>query len=149
MEAKTKFDPKKLAIADYKLTKEQIDEPEEFDVVHVKGHYVENSFELSFSPKGKLAKADITIDIRTESDGKNELEATALFHLIYIFKVENLDELVSENSSKKVEVDSMLGSSIASIAYSTTRGILLSRLQGKVFQKFILPIINPNDLLVK
>lgn len=149
MEAKTKFDPKKLAIADYKLTKEQIDEPEEFDVVHVKGHHVENSFELSFSPKGKLAKADITIDIRTESDGKNELEATALFHLIYIFKVENLDELVSENSSKKVEVDSMLGSSIASIAYSTTRGILLSRLQGKVFQKFILPIINPNDLLVK
>ncbi len=149
MPDKPKFDPEKLAIIDFKLIKGQVDAPEEFDEDVVKGYQLTNNFRLSFSLKGKQAKADLTIEVDSDSKGGNTEEAKALFHLIFIFKVENLDELVTETDSKQLKVDPMLGSSIAGISYSTARGILLTRLQGTVFQKFILPVINPAQLLAK
>jgi hypothetical protein len=44
-------------------------------------------------------------------------------------------------------LDPDLGNALSAITYSTARGILLTRLQGTAFQDFILPIINPNNLL--
>jgi hypothetical protein len=149
MSDKPKFDPEKLAIADFKLIKGQVDAPEEFDTDTVKGYRLNNGFQLGFSLKGKQAKADLTIEVDTDSQGGNTEEAKALFHLIFIFKVDNLEELVAETDDKQLEVDPMLGSAIAGVSYSTARGILLTRLQGTVFQKFILPVINPSQLLAK
>lgn len=143
------MDPGKLAIVDFKLIKGQVDAPKVFVSDAVKGYRLSNNFQLAFSLKGKQAKADLTIEVNTDSKGGNTEEAKALFHLIFIFKVDNLEELVTETSPKQLKVDPMLGSSIAGISYSTARGILLTRLQGTVFQKFILPVINPAQLLAK
>lgn len=149
MADKPKFNPEKLAIIDFKLIKGQVDAPEEFDAEVVKGYRLNNNFQLGFNLKVKQAKADLTIEVDSDSKGENTEEAKAVFHLIFIFKVENLDELVTETDAKKLNVDPMLGSSLAGISYSTARGILLTRLQGTVFQKFILPVINPSQLLAK
>ncbi|GAO27720.1 hypothetical protein JCM15548_14569 [Geofilum rubicundum JCM 15548] len=40
-----------------------------------------------------------------------------------------------------------LGNALSSVTYSTSRGILLTKMQGTALQNFVLPIINPNKLL--
>ena len=61
---------------------------------------------------------------------------------------ENLEELASSKKNKRLHLNPALTNAISSVTYSTSRGILLTRLQGTALQNFVLPIINPNNLLV-
>jgi hypothetical protein len=56
-------------------------------------------------------------------------------------------ELAIETKPKHLEIHSGLANAIASISYSTARGIILSRFQGTALREFILPVIDPNSLL--
>ena len=142
------FNPEKLSIVEFRFLKGQVDGPEEFVLENIEMYNIQNKLELLFNLDEKLARADFTIDITTDSKGKNSKEATGNFHFFYLFKVENLEELAKLNDLKLVELDSSLGNSLASITYSTSRGVLLTRLQSTALQNFILPVINPNILLV-
>jgi hypothetical protein len=146
MSDKQVFEPGKLSITDFKLIKGQVDIPEDFDAGLVEGHLLENSLQLGFNLKEKLVKSDFIIEIKTDSKGANSKEATGSFHLVFIFSVENLDELTQLNKNI-VKLHPDLGNALSAITYSTSRGILLTRLQGTAFQQFILPVINPNKLL--
>lgn len=86
------------------------------------------------------------VSLKTDSKRTDVKEATGSFHLVFIFKVENLDELIQQTKST-IKLDPDFGNALAAITYSTSRGILLTRLQGTAFQNFILPVINPNKLL--
>lgn len=143
------FIPEKLSIISFKLIKGQVEAPEEFIVENVEGHHLENNLELGFNLQDKLIKVDYTIDITTESKGKNKNEAKGSFHFVFIFSVENLEELAILNEKKMIDLNGSLGNALSGITYSTSRGILLTRLQGTPFQNFILPVINPNNLLAK
>lgn len=44
-------------------------------------------------------------------------------------------------------MDSILGTTLMGIVYSTARGIILERTQGTFFNGVILPVINPNKLI--
>jgi len=149
MQSKDLFSPENLSIVDFKLLKGQVEVPEEFSVENVEGYHLENSLELGFNFEEKLVKADFTIDIITGSKGKNKEESKGNFHFVYIFKVDNLDELAIPNSKKRIDLNADLGNAVSSITYSTSRGILLTRLQGTALQNFILPVIDPNNLLAK
>lgn len=140
------FDPEKITLIDFKMIKAQIDAPEDFQINLIEGFELDNSFNLSFNLKEKLAKADFRVNVKTLIPSKTSL-ATGLFHLIFIYKVENLDELTIEDNENKIIIHSSLESALASVSYSTARGILLTRLQGTAFQSFVLPIINPNKLM--
>lgn len=146
MSDKQTFDPEKLSIIEFKFIKGQVDTPEEFDMKKIQGYHIENDLELAFNLEEKLAKTDYSVKIQTKSKGKNSKEATGDFHLVFIFKVENLDEL-TKLVKNTVNFQSALGNALSSITYSTSRGILLTRLQGTALQNFILPVINPNKLL--
>ncbi len=148
MSDKQIFDPEKLSITEFKFIKGQVDTPEEFIVEKVDGHHLENTLQLGFSLQEKLAKADFTIEIKTDSKGGNIKESIGSFHLVFIYKVENLEELAKVDKSNLIEINPLLGNALSSITYSTSRGILLTRLQGTALQTFILPIINPNKLLI-
>jgi hypothetical protein len=69
--------------------------------------------------------------------------------LVYIYHVENLEELVKPAKNHLIDLNPALGNALSSITYSTSRGILLARVQGTALQNFVLPIINPNKLLNK
>ena len=148
MQVKNVFDPEKIALIDFKMIKGQVDTPENFDISKVVGHQLENSFQMGFNLDDKLAKADFTVSVRTDSKGENECEATGNFHLIFIYRIENLEELASPEKNKRLHLNPALTNAISSVTYSTSRGILLTRLQGTALQNFVLPIINPNNLLV-
>jgi hypothetical protein len=147
MSDKPQFDPNKLIIVDFKTIKAHMETPEEFLMEKVEGHNLENELQLAFNLDDKLAKADYTIQVKTESKGGNDIEASGSFHFVFIYKVENLDELAELDNKNNLDVHPVLGNALSSITYSTIRGILLAKLQGSALEGFILPVINPNRLL--
>lgn len=147
MSDKNIFDPEKITLIDFKMIKGQVDTPENFDVCRVVGHLLDNSLQLSFNLEDKLAKADFTISIETDSKGENEREATGNFHMIFIYRIQNLEELAIPEENNRLILNSGLANALSSVTYSTSRGILLTKHSGTALQNFILPIINPNKLL--
>lgn len=147
MQDKTIFDPDKIALIDFKMIKGHAETSENFDISKIAGHQLDNSLQLGFNLDDKLAKADFTVSVKTDSKGENESEATGNFHLIFIYRIENLEELAILEKNKRLNLNSGLANALSSVTYSTSRGILLTRLQGTALQNFILPIINPNKLL--
>lgn len=143
------FNPEKLSIIEFKFIKGQVDTPEDFIIDKIDGHQLENTLQLAINLDEKLIKADFTVEIKTESKGENKKEAIGSFHLVFIYRVENLEELAKPDKNNLIELHSALGNALSSITYSTSRGILLTRLQGTALQNFVLPVINPNKLLHK
>lgn len=147
MQDKNVFDPEKIALIDFKMIKGQVNTPENFYINKVVGYHLDNSLQLSFNLDDKLAKADFTVNVKTDSKGENESEATGNFHLIFIYRIENLEELTILKKNKRLNLNPGLANALSSVTYSTSRGILITRLQGTALQNFVLPIINPNKLL--
>jgi hypothetical protein len=141
------FDPEKITLIDFKMIKGQVDTPENFDNSKVVGHQLDNSLQLGFNIDDKLAKADFTVSVKTDSKGENESEASGNFHLIFIYRIDNLEELAIPEKNKRLNLNPGLANALSSVTYSTSRGILITRLQGTAMQNFILPIINPSKLL--
>ena len=144
---KSKFNPEKINLVDCKIIKAQVDMPENFDLNKVAGYKLDNTLQLGFNLEDKLAKADFTINIQSDSKGDNEFEASGDFHLVFIYRIENLEELAVLDKNNRVDLNPSLANALSSVTYSTSRGILITRLQGTALQNFVLPIINPNNLL--
>lgn len=143
-----KFDINKISISDFKLLKGQVEASDSFVNENVKNYHSEATIHIGLSLPNKLLKADIIIQITTQSEPPNDEEASGLFHLVYIFKVENLEELATPIENNLTQLDNSLWNSISSISYSTSRGVLITRLQGTALQNFILPVINISELLI-
>lgn len=141
------FEAEKLSILELKFIKDQIEAPEDFSLEKVDGYQLENSLQLAFNLEEKLSKVDFNVEIKTESKGLNSEEAKGSFHIVLIYKIDNISELTKLNENNIVEVNPYLSNALSSIIYSTSRGLLYARMQGTVLQKFILPIIDPIKLL--
>ncbi|MCX6250826.1 MAG: hypothetical protein NTX61_08745 [Bacteroidetes bacterium] len=141
------FDPEQLSIIEFKFIKDLIDTPEAFITEKAEGYQLENSLQLAFNLEEKLVKVDFTVEITTESKGLNSKETSGSFHLVFIYRVMNLEELAKPGKNNMIELHPDLGNALSSVTYSTSRGILMTRMQGTALQNFILPIINPNKLL--
>lgn len=141
--------PEKIEIVDFKIIKGQINSPFDFENKKVEGHIFNVDFELGFNLEDKLARADFSVNVETKSNGDNIEEAVGNFSFVYVFYVDNIEELTTLEKDETIAVHPALGNALASITYSTSRGILMTRFQGTVLSDFILPVINPNDLLEK
>ncbi len=146
---KSLLEPKKISILDFKIIKGAIESPYDFDIEKVTAHPFKVNLDLGFNLEDKLVKADFDVEVLTESGAEKQEEAQGIFHFVFVFSVENLEELAIPTTKKnKIEVDGGLGNALAAISYSTARGILMTRFQGTALENFILPVIDPNDLLV-
>lgn len=139
--------PEKIVIVDFKIIMGQIDSPFDFDSTKIKGHTYTVKLELGFNIPDKLIRADFTVNVETKSDKEDIEEATGEFSFVYVFRVENIEDLAKIEEDNTVSLNPALGNALASISYSTSRGILMTRFQGTALSNFILPVINPNDLL--
>lgn len=140
--------PEKIQLTTFKITRGQINSPFEFDNANVEGHNYNVELELGFNLPDKLIKADLSVTVDTKSiENTNEDEASGSFSFAYVFYIDNLEELTSLENGDIVIMHPALSNAIASISYSTSRGVLLTRFQGTALSNFILPVINPNDLL--
>lgn len=140
--------PELIQIADFQIIKGQIESPFEFNESKVEGHTFNARFLLGLKLAEKLVKADFEVNIETTSkEDEIQEEAKGHFHFVFIYEVANLEELVESKEDETLEVSSSLGNALASISYSTSRGILMTRFNGTALSHFILPVINPNHLL--
>ncbi|RZK01776.1 MAG: hypothetical protein EOO46_19285 [Flavobacterium sp.] len=143
---KKPFAPEKLSIIDFKLNKAQVDAPEDFEPDNVDGHKIDATLKLGFKLEEELVKCDLYIDVTTQSEELNVLEAKGTFLLSYIIKVEGLSEL-TKLKGDVMDLHPDLAISLSSITYSTSRGVLITRLQGTPLQNMILPVVDPLKLL--
>lgn len=147
----SKFDPEKIYFLDYKLLKGNIESPFEFDTNSVTGYEYGFNFDMGFNFGEKTIKADFGLNVKTKSKRiKKQTEplfAEGNFHLSFIFHVENLDELSHVKEDDSIDLNPALANAIAAITFSTSRGILMNRVQGTALCNFILPVVSPDKLL--
>jgi hypothetical protein len=141
------FDPEKITLIDIKMVKCHVETPEYFDISKIAGYQLDHSLQIGFNMDEKLARADFLISLKTDCRGDNITEASGNFNLIFIYRIENLEGLAVTEKNKRLNLNPGLANALSSITYSTSRGILMTRLQGTALQNFILPVINPNKLL--
>jgi hypothetical protein len=139
--------PDAITLVEFKLIKGQLDSPFDFNIDNVGSHSSDVVLTLGFSMEDKLVKADLTVSVKTISESGNETEASGFFHFAFVYRIDNLDELVVQTDDGNVHVNAGLGNALSSITYSTSRGILMARFQGTALASFILPVIDPNSLL--
>lgn len=139
--------PEKIHFREFKIIRGQIDSPADFKPKHIKGYHSDVAFDMAFRMDKHLIKSDIQIKAITNSEKKNAQEAEGFFHIAFFFEVDNLEELAAIGPDKRIQVHSKLANAIASISYSTARGIILSRFQGTALKDFVLPVIDPNTLI--
>lgn len=147
MEAK-KIQPEKITMREFRLVTGHIDSPFDFKVSEIKSFDFKVDFKTGFNLEENLIKADFVIDVATISN-EPVSEATCNYHFVFLFHVENLNEHTVLAEDNGVDWNPFLANAIASITYSTSRGILMSRFQGTVMKDFILPVIDPNSLWVQ
>lgn len=145
---KSKLNPDLLHLADVKIVKAQIDSPLELYENFPLAWSLHLDFDASFNLKDNLVRTVLLVEAKTDSGKEDEKiqEAEGMFQIAFFFLVENLKELTSLSEDNVLIVDTGLLNALASISYSTARGILLTRYKGTAFNDFILPIIRPNDL---
>ena len=69
------------------------------------------------------------------------------FELDFIFAIRNLSELLVDTDQPEPHLHPQLVLLLTSVAYSTARGILWTRLAGTPLEGITLPLINPAQLL--
>lgn len=138
--------PDKIIIREFRLIKGQIDSPYEFRMSDITSFDFNVDFNTGVNIEENLVRSDFQINVSTVSQA-NSVEAKGSYHFVFIFFIEDMPEHIVITPEQIVEWNPNLANAIASITYSTTRGILMSRFQGTVMESFILPVIDPNLLL--
>ncbi|MEZ4850575.1 MAG: hypothetical protein R3B93_18565 [Bacteroidia bacterium] len=140
------LEPQKIHLVNFKIIRGQIESPFGFDQEKIEDYSFMVDFDMAFNLEEKLVKADFSVEIKTVSAEEQDEEAFGLFSFVFIYEVENLEDL-AEAKNDGIEVQGGLGNALASITYSTSRGVLMTRFQGTELESFILPVIDPNNLL--
>lgn len=106
-------------------------------------------YDSGFDMQNNGASTQITVTITGVKDN-NEIISKASYEIHFYFTIENFQDLIEvDPNDGQIKVFQGLGNALASVTYSTTRGLVLGRLQGTSLEKFIMPVINPNDLFLK
>lgn len=146
-EKQGKLIPEKINIVNTQIVKCNISCPFDVSLENVQGHEYNLEFELAFNLDDSMVKADFELTVTTKSAEQVESEASGDFHFVFIYHIENLNELAVPNKNKEITLHGGLGNALASITYSTSRGMLFSQLRGTGLEGFMLPVIDPNTLL--
>jgi len=90
-----------------------------------------------------FVQLNISINASLQEGKKNNF---ASFEFGFTYKVENLEELIQIIDEHK-SLDKTLHMSLLGIAFSTARGMILTRGANTILKDAYLPIVNPSALL--
>jgi hypothetical protein len=142
--------PDKIQLVGFRILHAEMKSPFEFEMQQIASFENDVKFDMAFNLEDSMVKADFDVQIKTISnEDTNSEEATAAFSFVYIFHVENFKELAKVIDDDTMDIHGGLSIALASIVYSTTRGVLMTRFQGTALADFILPIIDPQKLVSK
>ncbi len=144
--AKPAFNSDRITIEDFKIVSGFLDASGDFEPKMIETYEVNYAFDMGFYLAGNKVRSVLIIEVKTKST-PSQSEAKGKFELHYHFNVEHLKELAIAGKNEMIDVSPDLANAIASITYSTSRGILLARMQNTAFEQFILPVVSPNELV--
>lgn len=140
--------PDKIHLTGFRILHAEMKSPFEFDMHQIDSFENDVKFDMAFNLEDSMVKADFDVKITTISkENTNTEEATAAFSFVYIFHVENFKDLAKVINDDSLDIHGGLSNALASIVYSTTRGVLMTRFQGTALADFILPVIDPQQLV--
>lgn len=123
-------------------SKEYLDNPVNIENIQVK--YAQDSA-FNFNENGIRIRLEVILDALNKDNEAIGLNAE--YGVEFHFVVDNMNEfIVEEGKTKKLK--GILGGTLMGISYSTIRGIVFDRTQGTFFRGVILPVIDPNELIV-
>lgn len=106
-------------------------------------------FSFDYFAQTKLGLEDnlvfIQLKIVISADLPNKPEI-GNFNLGFTYQIENLEELIAETEGIR-SLDKHLHMSLLGIAFSTSRGIILTKSANTLLNNAYLPIVNPANLL--
>lgn len=102
--------------------------------------------ESAFNLEENVVRFRLYTKVKGFNESEEEMNVNGEYLIEFHFVVENLRDFVTEDN-EELEVNAALGGTLAGIAYSTSRGIILDRTQSTDFKGVILPVINPHHLL--
>ena len=104
--------------------------------------------EFSFTLESNYLSVRLNLRVQPiDADGLH-LPVEGRFHTHFGFMVENLEELLDTASDQAEPMPSfMLTLSLLSVAYSTSRGMILGKVAGTVFEGYCLPLMDARELL--
>lgn len=141
------FDIELLKIFEIVINNAAIENNTELSVLEKDNYHFDINF--NFSPGINLSQKRIRIifacDITTLLRSGEKIDVKGRFEIAYFFEIENLDKLAKVEDG--VEINADLVTSLANIAYSTSRGIIYTRCQGTILQKLILPVMSTKKLV--
>ncbi len=112
----------------------------------IKGFSYDYNTETSADEENKYIFVYLKIEIKADFEKKKNKKSAGSFEFGFTFEVDNLNELISQKEGQQY-LDDTLHLSVMGIAFSTARGIIITRGAGTVLNDAYLPIVNPATLL--
>lgn len=145
---KAKIIPEKIHIKKVIVFKSSIDiKPEKADLLNeIDGYSFSFAKNTGVSFENKIIRYRLNILLEAKDKQGTLLDIKGEFGIEFIFYVDNFEGF-SKKEGDRYLLDESLGNTLMSIAYSTSRGIVLQETQSTVIGGVILPVINPSDLM--
>ena len=89
-------------------------------------------------------RVQVVLQISAESGSSDPPIQVFAIETVFLFLVAGFGERLTDG---RLAVPEGFDVTLASIAYSTTRGILLERLATTPFRDYVLPVVNPQELI--
>lgn len=128
--------------AHFEINKEFIDEQ-----LEIASFGMDTESEPGYNLSENRMKFRLAIGLTGFDSEEKPLKIKADYIFEFLYSIENLNDFVINNENGEIQMESVLGATIAGISYSTARGIILDRTQGTDFNGILLPIVNPVSLL--
>lgn len=93
---------------------------------------------------------EVIVEMKLEVEALNEVSGkevgTGKFQIVYFFEVDELEKSVEEEDGS-LQVEAPLAQLLASLTYSTSRGILITKTMHSALEDLILPVKTAEELL--
>jgi hypothetical protein len=139
------LDPNKVAMVEARVLEERYHCSTEYVVEKQMEFESRCSMKIYMAPAMEMLRVTLRLWVETVIVPKDE-EVLCYIQLEFAYFVESLQEWIMKDDDNQW-LDPDMQNAIAGVTYSTARGFLISRFQGTPFALFILPMVNPNDLL--
>lgn len=153
MNEERRIEPEKIHILSIKTLKGKIENDEDAQSSSIIGYRYKNALAIALNVEERIVGLKHTIYIDTLNKKGEELNIKASYTHEFIFKVDNLNDFVNttvknanDEEEQEENIDPIMLGTLAGIAYSTVRGIVMNRTQGTALNAVILPVIDPKKL---
>lgn len=138
----------KLHLIEIALLKSAVDSTESYLENPVKPEKIVLALrtESRFDFSDNKCRFRLHVNLDGQDAGGVSLGLGADFLIDYIYIVDNLSDFILHHDGDN-QVEAILGATLLGISFSTARGIVMERTKGTPFAGFILPVINPMQML--